>query len=234
MRRRARSVVALTLAAVLATAVGGDEQSSAATQADEVTMHVGQRFQPANPDARILVFSGSVSTSADGEVVDVLGRDCGQRDYRLIQSAQTRPGGGWSVEHFVNAPPWNRSRVESGTTFRARWKNASSATYLWRVPAELTALKVRGRRAWRVAVSPPSLSNLSMKGKLVVLQRRSGGRWVRYRVARLVYKPSLTLGALNHEAVFAVPKRGLRLRALLPAKSAAPCYLASATLAWRS
>ena len=232
MTRGTTWVLALMLGALIATAVG-----SAATGADAVSLLVGQRFTPSTPGvppARILVFSGKISSAADGEVVEVLGRDCGQRDYRLIQSTQTHPGGGWHVEHYVNAPPWNRSRVESGMTFRARWKGASSETHLWRLPAEITTLRVKRKRAWRVAVSPPSLSNVSMKGKLVVLQRRSGSRWVRYKVARLAYKPSLTLGALNHEAVFSVPARGLRLRALLPAKSAAPCYLPSASSAWRS
>lgn len=232
MTRRATWIVALTLGALLSSAVG-----SAATGADGVSLLVGQRFTPSSPGvppARILIFSGTVSSGTDGDVVEVLGRDCGQRDFRLIQSTQTHPGGGWHVEHYVNAPPWNRSRVESGMTFRARWKGASSDTRLWRVPAELTAIRVGSRRVWRVNVSPPSLSNVSMKGKTVVLQRRSGSRWVRYRVARLKHKPSLTLGALNHEAVFTVPTRGLRLRALLPAKSAAPCYLPSATPAWQS
>ena len=51
---------------------------------------------------------------------------------------------------------------------------------------------------------------------------------------RLGRKPSLKLGAYNHEAVFEVPARGLSLRAFLPAKSAAPCYLAGASDPWRS
>jgi hypothetical protein len=36
------------------------------------------------------------------------------------------------------------------------------------------------------------------------------------------------------EAVFAVPTRGLTLRALVPARSAAPCYTANVTSTWRS
>jgi hypothetical protein len=207
----------------------GPSRSSAASRADGVTM-VFSQYRSARFGGRVLVFSGTVASGASGETVDVLGQDCGQRDYRLIGSTPTRAGGGWQLEN----PGDSNARVESGTTFRARWNGHFSNPYLWRVPANIGVIKIPGRRAWRVLVSPPQFSNVSMKGKIVELQRRSGGRWVRYRRARLVHKPSYEHGALTHDAVFAVSKRGLRLRAFLPARSAAPCYLAGVTQPWRS
>jgi hypothetical protein len=50
-----------------------------------------------------------------------------------------------------------------------------------------------------------------------------------------VLKPSLDYGgAFNHEAVFTVPARGLRLRGHLPQQGAAPCWLPNSTEPWRS
>lgn len=236
MTRRAGWVVGMTVVPLLASAVGlgqwmGPSRSSAASRADGVTMVFSQYRSVNGP---VLVFSGTVATGASGETVDVLAQDCGQRDYRLIGGAQTRAGGGWQFENPEQVAPWRYTRVDSGTTFRARWRGHFSDPYLWRLPAWLSVIKIPGRRAWRVLVSPPRLTTVSMQGKIVELQRWSGGRWLRYRRAPLVPKPSYDYGALNHEAVFAVPKRGLRLRAFLPARSAAPCYLAGVTQPWRS
>ena len=70
---------------------------------------------------------------------------------------------------------------------------------------------------------------------MVELQRFSGGTWVRVRRARFAYRPLLEYGgAFNYEARFVVPTRGLRLRAFVPAESAAPCFLAGASPEWRS
>lgn len=237
MTRRAGWVVGMMVVPLLASAVGlgqwiGPSRSSAASRADGVTM-VFSQYRNAN-GVLVLLFSGTVASSAPGETVDLLERSCGQRDYRLTWSTQTRAGGGWQVQNPEQDAPWRSTRVDSGTTFRARWNGHFSDPYLWRLPAPIGAIKIPGRRAWRVLVSPPWLANVSMKGKIVELQRWSGRRWVRYRRARLAHKPSYDYGAFNHEAVFAVSKRGLRLRAFLPARSAAPCYLAGATQPWRS
>ena len=73
-----------------------------------------------------------------------------------------------------------------------------------------------------------------MAGEVVELQRRVGTRWVRHRQARLVRKASFDLGAFNHQAVFEVATRGLRLRGFLPRKSALPCYRPAVTEPWRT
>jgi hypothetical protein len=183
----------------------------------------------------VLRFSEVASGAVAGEVVDVLGRDCGAKasDVRLISQTQTRAGGGWQVENPEQQPPWRSATVGSGAEFRARWKGRLSDPYVWRLQAPLSFKKVPGRRAWKVLTSPPN-ALVSMKEKIVELQRKSGERWVRYQRAKLAYRPSFTLGPFNHEAVFSVPMRGLTLRALLPTASAAPCYLKTVTGAWRS
>jgi hypothetical protein len=74
----------------------------------------------------------------------------------------------------------------------------------------------------------------SFKGKSVELQRQTGSGWLRVRSAPLVRKASLRWGAFNYQATFTVPTRRLRLRAYLPAASAAPCYLPGGSQPWRS
>ncbi|HLG09583.1 MAG TPA: hypothetical protein VI409_13020 [Gaiellaceae bacterium] len=209
------------------------QPTTAASRAHAVTLNVGQ-YRNSN-GVRVLVFSGSVTSNAGGEDVEVLGQDCGVRGSRLISATQTRAGGGWQVENPEQNPPWRYTPVYSGITFRARWNNQLSAPYVDRVAAPIVASKIRGRRAWRVYVAPPPPGTVSMKGKLVELQRLRRGLWKTIQRARLVYKPRLQYGgALNHEAVFAVPARGWTLRASLPAQSAAPCYSAGVTPQWRS
>ena len=224
-------LVAATIALVLLAGVIG---SGAATSApDLVTLNVGA-YRNAN-GIHVLVFSGTVSGSASGQEVDVLGEDCGVRGSRLISGTRTLAGGQWRVENPHADPPWRFSPWNSGITFRARWNGELSAPRVYRLPAPLSAVKLGNRRAWRVSISPPPPGTVSMKGKVVELQRLTGGSWVRIARSRLVYKARLHYGgAFNHEVVFQVPQRGWKLRAFLPAASAAPCYAAGASAEWRS
>ncbi|CAN5180920.1 hypothetical protein BH09ACT13_BH09ACT13_03520 [soil metagenome] len=222
------------LLVVLASALGvgqwtGPNRGSAAPGADTVTL-VFSQYRNVN-GVLVLVFSGTVSSGAAGEEVEVVGQDCGGQGFRLIGGTQTRAGGGWQVQNPEQMPPWRWAPADSGMTFRARWKGQLSDPVVWRLPAVIGASKVPGRRAWKVFVSP---SRGTLDGRIVELQRQVGRRRVRYRRARLVHKASYDRGPFNHEAVFAVAARGLKLRAFLPAKSAAPCYLAGATEPWRT
>lgn len=223
---RARSgALAATLLVLLACA-------SAAAQSDAVTMSLGQ-YRNVN-GVRVLVFSGAVASGAAGQTVEVLGQDCGGRGYRLIGAAETRVGGGWQLENPSAVPPYRSTPVGSGMSFRARWKEQQSDPVVFRTPAWIWARQVSGRRAWEVHVSPEAPVAVSMSGKVVQLQRRIGSRWVVYRSAKLVRKATFELGAYNHQAIFGVPQRGLRLRGFLPRKSALPCYQPAATEPWRS
>jgi hypothetical protein len=222
-------LVAATIALVVLAGLG----STRATSAPElVTLNVGA-YRNAN-GILVLVFSGTVSGNASGQEVDVLGQDCGVRGNRLISGTHTLAGGGWRVENPHPDPPWRFTPWNSGMTFRARWNGELSAPRVYQLPAPVTVVKLPKRR-WRVSVSPPPPGTVSMKGKVVELQRLRGGSWVRIARSRLVYKARLDYGgAFNHEAVFQVPQRGWRLRAFLPAGSAAPCYAAGASAEWRS
>jgi hypothetical protein len=219
------------LALALASAVG-IEAGRAAFGPQLVTLNVGH-YRNAN-GVLVTVFSGTISSNASGETVDVLGQDCGVKGSRLISGTHTSAGGGWRVENPLPGPPWSYAQVASGITYRARWNDQLSEPEVYRTAAPLNAKKV-GRHAWRVYTSPPPPGSVSMKGKRVELQRLTGGSWRTIQRKPLLYKPRYFYGgAFNHEVVFKVAQRGWRLRAVLPAQSAAPCYLAATTPEWRS
>jgi hypothetical protein len=223
----------VTRTTVAGALVAGALCFGAAASATSIDVSIAlSQYRNAN-GVNVLVFVGTVSSSAAGETVDVLGQDCGTRGYRLIQGTSTRPGGAWRATNPQEESPWRYTPVTSGATFKARWNNQESGTVIWRAKAPFGATKLKSRRAWRVWTIPAS-AFVSMKGKPVLLQRLRGGSWATIQRKKLAHKPSFTKGAFNHEAVFEIPRRGWTVRAVLPAKSAAPCYLASVTEQWRT
>ena len=215
------ALIAAFVTALLATTAGAMNQV--------VTLSLRQ-YVNANK-VRVLVWFGQVS-GPGRELVEVQARDCGTKAFYTIAETAPAPGGGWEIESQNPDPPYGSVRWSLGQTYRARWRDELSNTITYRLPyTGHYATKIAGRRDWKVYVNP---GDKDWTGKVVELQRRSGGKWTRYKVAKLVRKPSLKLGAYNHEAVFAVPARGLTLRAFLPAKTVAPCHLPGASEPFRS
>lgn len=223
------SVLALGVVA-LAVSTG---VAAASTQADSVTLSFRQYLN--SNRTVVMVWYGQVSSGAGGEDVEIVGRECRTSGYRQFFATRTVPGGGYEVENPPSTPPPSFTFVEvhSGTTFRARWRNELSPPFTWRLPLIPEPVKISTRR-WKVRVNPsPVYMNLA--GKFVELQRLRSGKWVRYKRARLVSKPNYEYGGgSNHIAIFEVPARGLTLRAFLPTKSVAPCFLGGPSAQWRS
>lgn len=223
----------LLVLAIIGLAMAGGV-AAASSQADPVTLSMRQYTNPTSK-LRVWVWHGQVASSAAGDDVEILGRECRSKDYRLFAATKTTPGGGYEVENALPQPPYQIVDVNSGTTFRARWRGQLSEMLLYKVPIPtMYVLQVPKKKAWRVVVNPVPIY-MTMKGRFVELQRSSGGKWVRYQRARLVHKPNFEYGgATNYEAVFEIPRRGIDVRVLLPAKSAAPCFLGKASKPWRS
>ena len=201
--------------------------------ADSVTLGVTQ-FVDVNKVPAVM-FAGTVSNHQEGEVVDILARDCGAGSERLVATARSGLGGAWRVEGIISQAPLWFQGVYSGSTFRARWGDSFSSPVTWRLPAKPQVARVTGTRKWVVHVLPATpIGRVGFKGKRVELQRQAGRGWVRVRSAALARKASLRWGAFNYQASFTIPTRGLRLRAYLPQASAAPCYLPGASRTWRS
>jgi hypothetical protein len=164
-----------------------------------------------------LRFFGTVSSDAANEYVSVLWQRCGSSGLGTsLVGAQTRAGGSWETV-------WGPATG----TFRARWGAAVSAPVRFRGSMPLSLTKLSAFRH-RVSVT----GDQEMKGRIVELQRLAAGQWRTLRRVRLVADRSSY--GVNSSATFTVRKRGLTLRALVPAKSASPCYAATASETWTS
>jgi hypothetical protein len=209
-RLRRFAVAALCGAAIAAASAG-------VAPAQDVTLAVDRVFGGG------LRFSGRVSSGAANEYVAVLHQRCGSDGVGTsVVGAQTGQGGFWEAM-------WGG--VTAGT-FRARWLSNSgrigtSDPVSHRGPVELSLTRLSGFRQ-RVGLR----SDQDMRGRTIELQRFVAGQWRRVQRARLL--PDLGSGGLSSSATFTVRKRGLVLRAYVPAQSAAPCYTASASEQWRS
>jgi hypothetical protein len=210
--RRLALLLFVVAAGTVTAAVG------ASTSTESVTMSV-RRYVNAN-EVRVLVFSGQISSGQAGELVTILGKEC-TGGLRQLAAAQTIGGGTYQVE--TPSPGQSYVEIFSGTSLRARWKEAESAPYLYRFGLVPYPLELK-RGVVTVKVDPSPL-NLKLAGKTVALQRFRGGIWQPYQRAKLKHHPP---SAYNHQAIFKV-KRGLKLRALVPTATARPCYLAGAS-----
>jgi len=169
-------------------------------------------------------FSGQISSGATNEYVAVMRQTCGYTYSTAVAGAQTRAGGFWEAE----LQPAPRPGFETAT-YRARWNGVRSqpVSFRGRLPVSLT--KLGGGRYLVSVFTGNALQD--MRGRLIVLQREVNGRWTRLQSARMAV--DLKVYA-TYFARFTVRTHGWTLRALVPTKSAAPCFKASASEKWVS
>ena len=203
--RRGHLLVAVALLAAFAA-------TAAAAPTQEFTLRLSRSPDPVTKVDRI-IFSGTIPSRAAGEYVSVMYERCGLNFSTAIAGATTQEGGVWEAVPSV---------ATASGVFRARWNNRLSSPVRYRAPARVFFSRQRGR-IFRVAVT----AEAKLGGRFVALQRLAGGRWVHVRRIRLEIE-----GA--YSATFAVPRRGLTLRIFVPAATAAPCYVASASQTVRS
>ena len=190
--------------------IAASSATAVAAPSADVTLKVERIFEQQYGLFR-LRFSGAIASDAADEYVTVLHQRCGQRFSTAIGGATTREGGSWEAIPRFGTPP------QSGT-FRALWRGQRSEPVTLRSPVRISLTKLR---AGRYLVQVVADSNL--RGRFVALQRLAGGRWTHVRRARLV-AGGFAGYAGYFEATFAVRTGGLRLRILVPAKTAAPCH----------
>jgi hypothetical protein len=220
----------LSGAVLIAAAAAAVTASARGAPTADVTLKVERYFDPActplpgmaaSPGGRgcpRLRFSGTIPSGAAGEYVSVLFQRCGTRGVgTALVGAQTGERGVWDTF-------WG---VTSGT-FRARWKTSTSKPVRFRDAVRLFVEPV-GALRHRIYVS----GDQDMAGRVIDLQRLVAGRWQLLRRARLMADRT-SGGGVNSSATFTVRRPGLTLRAFIPAKSAAPCYAATASQTWTS
>lgn len=196
-----------------ALAIGG-----AAALAATPLMPMTARFVPtAHGVPASIILSGRLPTDAAGEKVTIFGKECAYRFYRQITGTQSLRGGTW--EATVGGSYGRSGDFATGMTYRARWRTRWSVPWTFRMRKHPRVQRLSGDR-FRVLVGAEPAENLNRKS--IVLQRATGSGWVTFRTGRLRLVPA-TRGR-EYSATFVVRTNGMTLRALVPLKTARPCY----------
>jgi hypothetical protein len=199
-----------TVAAATAVLAGLAASTTAPGAAPRVTLVV-ERAYDAGCYCYRLRFRGVVSPRAGNEYVAVTQRKCGFGFATSVAGASTRADGSWTAQAPVSG--------STSATYRARWGRRLSRPVRVRPQLRMQLLKL-GVERYRVSVNTGE-ARQEMGGRFVELQRLAAGSWTRVRRMRLAANP----GAFgSFAATFAVRKRGLTMRVVVPAKSAVPCF----------
>lgn len=157
---------------------------------------------------------GTARAAGPSDVVGIEVRECGSSVYQTVMEAHVSSGGGWS------AP------VAPGVTasIRASWKSSRSASVTIRQQARVSLERRRSGAGFLVAVT----SKRSLWQRGVEVQRRSGSTWRTVKRVRLTDSVRSTGAVSVSQATFGLRVRsGTRLRAVLSAQQARPCYARS-------
>lgn len=148
---------------------------------------------------RAVTLSGAVSSRRAGEKVTVLAQQFGESSFKPIATVTTIDGGVWSLATTPTIL----------TSYQASWKDATSSA---------ATVGVRPRVSFRVITrarfSTRVVAGRSFAGRYVQLQRRSLGRWVTVKRARLdgtsaaILRPSLRRGTSTLRIVMSVNQAG--------------------------
>jgi plastocyanin len=168
-----------------------------------------------------LTLSGTVSSGAAGENVNIDAMQCGATTFTRVASARTAAQGAWS----------SAVKPAMNTTYRSSWKNATSAPFAAKVGPAVSLKRVR---AGRFIASVTAAT--SFVGKYVVLQRyvptRKAWKTVK-RVTLRTVKAGTAPTQISSAGFRARGTRRARLRLLLTQPQAGACYAASRSAAIR-
>ncbi|MGH3134134.1 MAG: hypothetical protein ACRDNY_10430 [Gaiellaceae bacterium] len=171
--------------------------------------------------------SGRIASGAANEDVAVLRQYCGRSFSTAVAGARTREGGFWETELPIVV---SRPDALVSESYRARWNGQLSEPVTFRGHLVVSHRKL-SRKRHRVTAFTSVNNPVDLRGRTILLQRQIEERWRRIATARLTPAP---VKYYTFVATFTVPRRGWRLRAFVPAKSAAPCFTASASEPWTS
>jgi plastocyanin len=166
--------------------------------------------------------SGSVSSGATGETVNVNAMTCGTTTFARVASVKSMANGAW---RSAVKPPVN-------TVYQATWKNAKSAQLTEKVAPVLSLKRVRARR-----FSASLTAAQGFVGKYVVLQRYARVKRAWKTVKRVTLrsaKPGVAPTIVTSAGFRATVARGTRLRLVLTQGQAGACYAPARSSAIRA
>jgi hypothetical protein len=183
--------------------------------------YIDHELAPVAVHGHMVVVAGTVEGAQPGDDVIIEARRCTRSaPFRLVGAVVP------SIDGIFRA----QVPAYAGTFFRARFRNATSATVTVRWPAPLQVRTGREygalRAVARITVTDPPQS---FSGRLVELQRKVGDRWVLVRRTRLA-----RIAPFRFSAQFVVWVRGMTLRVVVPEASVRPCYARAVSRTLRS
>jgi hypothetical protein len=157
----------------------------------------------------IVLLSGAVSSRKAGEPVTVEADDCGPLSWRPAYRVRTAAQGGWASNGDTNI----------NTRYRARWKKAVSRTIHVDARPQVI-LRTTSTGFFSIDVLALDFFN----GRTAVLQRYDAEARKWRDVARTKLRRNGSAAELGRSSgIFHAAAHG-KLRAVLPAAQAAPCY----------
>jgi plastocyanin/ribosomal protein L37E len=167
--------------------------------------------------------SGTISTGQANQKVDILAQTCGENASKVVASATTTTGGAYT---------W-QTQPALLTTYQVRYKpptgNPVVSGLLPVSVRPIVGLGKSGRGKFLIRV----VAAQSFVGKAVAFQRfvQKSRRWLTVKTAflgvRAAASQPLAGTTVSSVSIKVNLKRGLRVRAVLPAGQAAPCYAAA-------
>lgn len=167
---------------------------------------------------RTAVIQGTVAGGRAGASVRILKHGCYDVASRTVAATTTGPGGRWRA----------RVRPMSRTVYHAMVATERSSPLVVRVRPKVTLTKV-GRGRFQARVLAPH----SLEGEPVVLERFTGRRWARVRVAvvrRIAKQGSVFVSGTTFSARNTA---GRRLRLVFPHEGNFACYATATSRAIR-
>jgi hypothetical protein len=208
-----RSFVAIGLGLVAAAAVLVHTPAAAESVTAQARMTIFARPTTVGW-AQTATLYGAAEGARHEDVVVIESKDCGSSFFRTFAELHPSPGGGWTTP----------AGTLITSTFRAVWKNATSAQVTIRQGANVQLARERSGSRFVVFVS----AKRSFWRKRVQIERRASGKWRPVRQIVLTDSVSSEGIVSFSEARFRLPvPKGSMLRAVLPAAKAKPCYVAS-------
>jgi hypothetical protein len=192
---------------ILAAAGGILAIAGTAGAAGKPTVTISANAQVSGGD-KIVLLAGAVSIHRAGEPVTIEANDCGPLSWRPAYRVRTATQGGWS----------SNGDTEINTRYRAHWRKAFS---------RIIRVDARPRMTLRTNAVGFSVEVLALdyfNGRRAVLQQydTESRKW--HDVARTkLYRDGSAAELGRSSGTFRAAAHG-KLRAILPAAQAAPCY----------
>ena len=166
--------------------------------------------------------SGSISSGAAGDTVNVNAMDCGKTGFTRVASVKSAANGAWSLP----------VKPALNTAYQATWRTAKSAQSSARVTPVVSLKRVRARRYTASVTAAQAFT-----GKYVVLQRYAKAKRAWKTVKRVTLRtaaPGVAPTVVSSTTIRLAIARGTRLRLLLTADQAGACYGATRSAAIRA